>query len=121
MMDINITAEQPQEGTIYPLGVTPAELALWKKQHHEVVFIRVKDDQEATEIGAWFKMPTLDIIRLVQATAKQHSELDALEDLYNHCQLKVSPQIEAVTQYKLSLFQKLDVLLKTYEAEVLKF
>lgn len=125
---INITNSEEQLSSL-PLGVSTEKLAKWKHQFGEVVFVRVKNfnkdsgdgDKLDKELGGYFKSPSLDVIKLVQNTAKKHGDIDAMEQLYINCKLEVSPEIDRSTKLKLSVFAQLGTLLESYETEVLKF
>lgn len=116
---MKVTINEKQQPTL-PLGVTPEELARWKYDFDEVFFIRIKDGGKK-EIGAWMRLPSFDIVKLIQDTAKTHGELDAMEQLYINCKLKASTEIEKNFKYKLSLFSQMEALIKSYEAEVVKY
>lgn len=122
---INITNSEEQLSAL-PLGVSTEKLAKWKHQFGEVVFVRVKGFNKDAgdgdkELGGYFKSPSLDVIKLVQNTAKKHGDIDAMEQLYINCKLEVSAEIERSTKLKLSVFAQLGTLLESYETEVLKF
>lgn len=89
-MNIKVISADSKSKKPLPLGVTPEELAQWKHQYSEVYFFEVKDkDRKDEVVGAWMRLPSFEVVKLVQDTAKScrrcRSHRTALRQLQAAC------------------------------------
>jgi hypothetical protein len=98
-------------------GVSPAQLAAWKKTHKDVYQITV--DDEGKEVTGYFKKPDMAVISAASRFASS-DPVKSGEIMFESCWLAGDVELKEVEELKVSCFGKLAELFKVREAKIKK-
>lgn len=82
-------------------NITQAQLNQWKYKHKKVVKLSIEDD-DATTLFAYFKIPDINI-RAAVLQASKIDEFKALEVLFKNCYLGGDGKIEQEDDLRLNI------------------